>query len=119
MSSPTQSIAARIDLGQWRGSPENRVISGQDAGLAARKAARLEVLDKHSEKVIVNVPSDLFAVTSSFFLGMFTASIRLLGAERFREHYEFRGKDLSAVREEVIREALRKEVALSQPSMKK
>lgn len=119
MMPESDQLERRINLGRWRGSAENRVISGQDAGIAARKASKLDLLDRIKEKVIIEVPNDLFAVTSSFFLGMFTASIRALGGDKFREHYEFQGKDLSAVREEVIREALRPEVALSRPLARK
>jgi len=92
-----------LDLGQWRGGRAVRVLAGRDRGEEVRRTAQVAQLD-HAEGVVeVRVPTDLFSVTSSFFLGLFGESIRVLGDEGFRQHYRFTGKPIDRVREDSIR----------------
>jgi hypothetical protein len=95
-----------IDLGMYR-TAEVRVFAGRDRGAKVREAAGLDTLDKDAEEVEVRVPKDVFSVNSSFFLGMFTDSIKGLKEAAFRTHYKFTGKDISRVIDECIDEALR------------
>lgn len=96
----------RVDLANYN-SVGIRVYAGRDRGEAVRKAARLDELDTAEGPVIVVIPADVFSVNSSFFLGMFGPSIRLLGEERFRHHYRFEGADLELLVEDSIRQATR------------
>lgn len=92
-----------VDLGKFRGDPSIRVLAGRDIGQDVRSRARIAELDGIAEPVTVLVPSDLFAVTSSFFLGMFADSIRRLGSEGFRSHYLFAGKRIDMVVDDAVR----------------
>jgi hypothetical protein len=95
-----------LDLADWSRDPQARVLAGRDSGERVRAAAKLDELDRASEVVQVRIPLKLFAVTSSFFLGMFGASIRYLGEAKFRQHYQFTGKPITRVIEDGIRSVL-------------
>ena len=97
----------KIDLAKWRGTKDNRVLTGRDLGGAARREAGLDALDEKNQIVEVNVPSDFLTVSSSFFRGMFGDSVRKLGDEGFRSHYHFVGKNIDRVKDDGIRDALR------------
>lgn len=103
-----------IDLDDYR-SKSSRVFAGRHRGEEVRKTARLNDEDKAEDAVEVVIPMDTFSVNSSFFLGMFGDSIRALGEERFREKYHFKGKNISRVLEDGIREALRTGSPLERP----
>lgn len=79
-----------IDLGRYR-STGVRVFAGRSRGRAVRKAAKINDLDAGNETVVVQVPDDTFAVTSSFILGLFGDSIARIGEQRFKEKYRFEG----------------------------
>ena len=66
-----------------------RILSGVDLGKAARTFFDLERLDNLEEVINVNIPDDVISVNSSFFSGLFQASILSLGEQKFREHYIF------------------------------
>jgi hypothetical protein len=68
---------------------EVRSLSGQERGVAAREHYHVDALDRDENPVIVQVPDDLDSMSPSFIQGMFSLSIRLLGPEKFREHYVF------------------------------
>ncbi|MGH8546153.1 MAG: hypothetical protein ACREX3_21530, partial [Gammaproteobacteria bacterium] len=95
-----------VDLSAYRSSGV-RVFAGRERGKKVRTAAALDRLDHQPDSVEVRIPDDVFSVNSSFFLGMFGRSIRTLGEDRFREKYEFVGKDIARVIEDGIKEALR------------
>lgn len=67
-----------------------RNLSGHERGLAAREFFSLDSLDDSEDMITVLVPEELDAIATSFFQGMFAASIqRLQGADGFRTHYRF------------------------------
>lgn len=87
-------MSNKRSLAEFRGSPSSRVLSGRERGALAREKLQLDDLDNATEPVTIEVPEDLFVVTSSWFLATFAESIRKLGANRFREHYHFVGKPI-------------------------
>src|SRR5438445_13599666 len=95
-----------IDLANYR-TPDVRVFAGRDRGAKVREAATVDQFDSADEDVEVRVPEDVFSINSSFFLGMFGPSIRLLKEEEFRRRYRFVGKNIQRVIDECIKEALR------------
>jgi hypothetical protein len=65
-------------------------LAGHERGLAARQSFDLTRLDDAVEPIEVHFPADFRLVSSSFFQGMFSASVRRLGSvNRFFEHYRF------------------------------
>lgn len=80
---------AKIDL---RELTEGKVLNlaGHDRGLAARERFNLRLLDAEQEPVDVAFPQGFRQVSSSFFQGMFSESVRALGTvSGFFEHYRF------------------------------
>lgn len=95
-----------IDLAAYR-TAGVLVFAGRDRGELVRAKARVEEADREADPVEIHVPEDVFGVTSSFFLGMLAPSVKLLGENKFRQHYQFTGKDISSVIDDGIQEALR------------
>jgi hypothetical protein len=94
-----------VDLARWQ-DDEVRVFAGRDRGREVRRAANLDVLDQDPERVEVRIPTNTFAVNSSFFLAMFGKSIRDLKEAGFRSKYFFTGKDIRDTIESCIKDAL-------------
>jgi hypothetical protein len=93
----------RIDLATARTSPQSRVFSGRDRGIAARRIFNLDKYDGTQDIVVVSIPRDTYSMNMSFFLGMFGKSVRRLGRSRFYEKYRFEG---DAIHMPSIREAV-------------
>jgi hypothetical protein len=80
----------RIDLSELTGDGEVRNLSGHERGLAARKKFDLDAIDARGESVVVVVPEEVYSMASSFFQGMFSASVLASGdRETFLSHYLF------------------------------
>ena len=68
-----------------------RVLSGKQRGLKAREDLHLEALDQAADQVDVVLADDVDAITPSFVLGMFGASVRRCGSvDSFFDKYHFR-----------------------------
>ncbi|WP_425410837.1 hypothetical protein [Hyphococcus sp.] len=81
---------------------EVRNLTGQERGVAARKFFNLDEIDEAGEPVRVVVPDDLDAITTSFFQGMFSSSVRSANsAEAFLDRYRFEAR--SSIMEQVVR----------------
>ncbi|WP_156478017.1 hypothetical protein [Acetobacter malorum] len=79
-----------IDLNNVTNNGAVRNLSGKERGEAARNLFQLDNLDKASETVVVRVPHYLYAMSSSYFLGLFSPSVTRFGSkEKFLEHYRF------------------------------
>lgn len=66
-----------------------RVLSGVDLGRHAREEFRLDLFDKQQNEVVFFIPEDVLSVNSSFFSGLFQASLKNLGEKEFRKRYKF------------------------------
>lgn len=81
---------------------EVRNLTGQDRGVAARELFGLDALDEQATEITVIIPTDLDAITTSFFQGMFAASVRSAKtAEAFLAKYRFDATP--SIMEQVIR----------------
>jgi hypothetical protein len=79
----------KIDLDEVRTPRTSGLLSGRDAGLAARERFRIGKLDSAEGTVEVVIPDAVFSLNTSFFLGLFGESVRALGPEAFRRKYQF------------------------------
>lgn len=98
-------MARRINLGDYA-DPGVGLLAGQERGRRVREKERLDAFDRSAGIVHVIIPEEIYTVASSFFLGMFAASVEALGEKRFREKYLFEGPDADEVLEQGIRQAL-------------
>ncbi len=77
-----------LDLVANRGAVRN--LAGKPRGEDARRQFKLDELDVLPGEVRVSVPDYVYAISSSFFLGLFSQSVVRLGsAEAFLNHYRF------------------------------
>ncbi len=79
-----------VDLNKARTSKDAKVFAGRERGKHWREQFRLDELDQKDDVVQVVIPEDIIAINISFFLSMFGKSVRTLGKERFRAHYQFK-----------------------------
>lgn len=78
-----------IDLGNFI-QANVKVLSGRDKGELARKQLKLDELDAQEiDKIEVKIPTKVWSMNSSFFLGCFGPSVRKLGESLFRNKYVF------------------------------
>lgn len=69
------------------------VFTGRSRGEKARQRIGLDKL-ADDEIVDVNIPDEVYTVTSSYFLGLFAPSVKALGGrERFLDVFRFVGPD--------------------------
>jgi hypothetical protein len=80
----------KISLSELTNNGEVRNLSGHERGVAARVKYKLDQLDQGSEAVLIEIPDEVYSITSSFFQGMFAQSVRTLGSrDSFLAHYQF------------------------------
>src|ERR1035437_8781530 len=95
-----------VDLAKYQ-SGGARIFAGRDRGAFVRDAAALVEFERNKEDILeVLIPTETYAVTSSFFLGLFGETIRALGADEFRRRVRFVGKPITRVVEQAIWEAI-------------
>lgn len=67
-----------------------RLYAGRDEGQAHREKYNLDEKDFSDGVIEVIIPNDTYAITCSFFLGLFAKSVHALGGSRqFRAKYTF------------------------------
>ncbi|WP_374593006.1 hypothetical protein [Sphingosinicella sp.] len=82
-------MSNRIDMSELTGGLVLN-LAGHDRGLAARELFKVAELDRAGHPVEVTFPENFRQVSSSFFQGMFSESVRFLGSvENFFAHYLF------------------------------
>ena len=83
-------MTEKIDFARMGGP----VFSGRERGQINREKYDLDKIDVSKNTVEVVIPQGTYAVTSSFFLGLFGLSIQALGGRKqFREKYNINAPD--------------------------
>jgi len=76
-------------------------LAGKERGVSARRLFNLDELDSKADAIVVRVPEHLNAISPSFFLGLFSASIASLGGkDGFLRKYRFTADE--AIMEQVM-----------------
>ena len=78
-----------IDLTEYTRGGTLGNLSGKDRGLDARRKFDLDSHDESGISVEVRIPDNVYAISTSFFCGMFGDSYKRLGDKRLREVYKF------------------------------
>lgn len=89
------------------------MLAGRDRGERMRTKAEVDKLDAADAEVRVVIPTRLWSVNTSFFLGLFANSIVQLGADGFRAKYKFEGKDIRSLMDTSIRVAVNEQQPLA------
>ena len=82
-----------IDLGVYS-TKESIVLSGRPKGEGVREELHIDELDVSRDEFIVKIPDRIISLNSSFFLGLFTGSIKRLGISAFESKYTFECRDV-------------------------
>lgn len=83
-----------IDLEKYTAGGKVKNLSGKDRGLKAREEFDLDRIDSEGGPVEVRIPNSVYAVSTSFFCGMFGESYSNLGGpDKLREIYKFHVPD--------------------------
>lgn len=79
-----------IDLNEYR-TPGQPVLSGNHRGVSIRNTIGLDSYDDNPKQILIDIPEDILIMTSSFFLGLFSKSVKKFGSkEIFQNHYSFK-----------------------------
>lgn len=78
-----------IDLNEARIPPTSEILSGRDCGEDFRRKFGLDAEDLKPSIVSVRIPDEIVSMNTSFFLGLFGPSVRLLTPEGFLKKYKF------------------------------
>ncbi len=79
----------RIDLEPYTRGAVVKNLSGSERGRDARKHFGLDVIDRGGQPISVSIPDNVYAISSSFFCGMFGDSYSALGRAGFLKVYRF------------------------------
>ncbi|WP_251473058.1 hypothetical protein [Stenotrophomonas lactitubi] len=67
------------------------VFTGRQRGQDARKKLGLDSIDENEDCKVL-IPDEVYAITSSYFLGLFGPSVRKFGGkDAFFSHFHFEG----------------------------
>ena len=81
----------QLNLAECAADGKAKNLSGEDRGLHARDRFRMDELDRGADAVTVIVPDYVYAVSTSFFCGMFGGSYNALGGRNgLLEKYKFK-----------------------------
>lgn len=65
-------------------------LVGQEDGEKARRRFNLDELDASGDRVVVVIPKDVLAVSSSFWSGLFSNTVAKYGRNGFHSRYKFK-----------------------------
>jgi hypothetical protein len=82
---------AEIDLMKFTGG-DVIVLSGRPMGEELAKKLKLSELEEGNDVITVKIPFNIVSLNSSFFLGLFAASVRKLGEVAFKAKYHFEAR---------------------------
>ena len=109
-------MTVAIDLANFTSGGKVKNLSGKDRGKAAREEFRLDKLDHQADQVEVKIPKNVYAISTSFFCGMFERSYKNLGGpEQLCEVYKF---NISDELQPQIDQGLRRCASQFEPFMK-
>jgi hypothetical protein len=77
-----------IDLTKYIAA-QDIVLSGRPKGEELRKKLNLDGMEQQLDSIKFVIPQQVVSLNSSFFLGLFTNSVRRFGESGFRSKYSF------------------------------
>jgi hypothetical protein len=79
-----------LDLSRLLNDSDTKIISGKERGMNARREYKIEDLDMENVTFNVILPAQIKVIAPSFFMGMFSASVRRIGdVNKFLDKYKF------------------------------
>lgn len=90
-----------VNLGQYQVAG-TRMFAGRDRGEWIRRTTGL---GHWTGEMVIKIPQDTYAVTTTFLLALLGKTIRARGVEAFRATVRFQGKDITETVYAAIRAA--------------
>lgn len=92
-----ESRIATINLEKYRSEDKTRrikskVFTGRDRGEMVRKASRIDELEVQNDKIIIEIPEDIYSINPSFFEELFLNVVLKLKKESFLDKFSLRPK---------------------------
>jgi hypothetical protein len=87
-------IVQKIDLGETAKDGKVHNLAGKERGISARSYFKLDQLEQEATTIDVIVPEYLDTVSTSYFLGLFSPSVKHMGIEGFKKKYKFIADDV-------------------------
>ena len=86
---------ATINLEQFRAVDKvrkikSKVFTGRDRGEMVRKASRIDELESQNDKVIIEIPADIYSINPSFFEELFLNVVLKLQMDAFVVKFSLR-----------------------------
>jgi len=75
-------MTVTIDLANFTSGGKFKNLYGKERGKAAREQFHLDKLDHQPDQVEITIPESVYAISTSFFCGMFEKSYRNLGGSK-------------------------------------
>lgn len=87
----------RIDLGQFRSEDKARkikskVFTGRDRGEMVRKESKIDELESQNDKIIIEIPADIYSINPSFFEELFLNVVTKLKKDAFLNKFSLDAK---------------------------
>lgn len=88
---------ARINLDKYRSEDKTRhikakVFTGRDRGQEVRDRSRIDELEASNDRIIIEVPNDIYSINPSFFEELFFNVVRKLRKDAFLEKFTIESK---------------------------
>lgn len=83
----------RIEINLKKFIGDFLVLSGRPNGELVRKQLNISQKDFDGNKYSIVIPNTVRTINPSYFLGLFSESIKFLKLEKFKEKYEFISKN--------------------------
>lgn len=88
---------ARINLDKYRSEDKTRhikakVFTGRDRGQEVRDKSRIDELEASNDRIIIEVPNDIYSINPSFFEELFFNVVRKLRKDAFLEKFTIESK---------------------------
>jgi tRNA threonylcarbamoyladenosine modification (KEOPS) complex Pcc1 subunit len=88
---------ARINLEQFRSEDKARkvkskVFTGRDRGEMVRKDSKIDELESQNDKIIIEIPADIYSINPSFFEELFLNVVTKLKKEAFLNKFSLEVK---------------------------
>lgn len=101
---------ATINLERYRSEDKvrkikSKVFTGRDRGEMVRTESRIDELEAQNDKVIIEIPADIYSINPSFFEELFLNVVLKLGKEAFLDkftlspqgEYDFQNEFMEAI----------------------
>lgn len=104
-----------INLQDYR-TPGSRVFTGRDRGIEVRDASKIDLIEKESDEITIQIPDDIGSINPSFLEEFFFNVVVKLQPAGFFKKFRFQNNGRYKITndlQEAVERILREETALA------